>query len=63
MNTDTQPLENSEQENAEPRTRGRLQLVRCAGSTFLAYQDADGKWISYFERKELDDALEVLTGS
>ena len=36
-------------------------LVRCERSTCLAYYDAGGRWVSYFDRKELTDVLEVMS--
>ena len=63
MQTNTQTVEDGTQQRSDRATQGRLCLVRCANSTHLAYRDAEGKWISYFGRKDLDEVLEVLTGN
>jgi len=61
MNTDVQAENLSTTLNTSSRPPGGLALVRCERFTCLAFLNMDGKWISYFDRKEVPDVLEVMT--
>jgi hypothetical protein len=61
MNADVQPEPNGAHQDISPARTGRLMLVRCERSTCLAYYSAGGRWVSYFDRKELTDVLEVMS--
>ena len=61
MNIDFQTKTTDTNQDASSPPPGGLVLVRCAGFTCLAFRDADGRWISYFDRKEVTDVREVLT--
>ena len=61
MNIEIQTENSSPNQTTSSRPPGGLVLVRCEGFTCLAFRDGDGKWISYFDRKEVPNALEVMT--
>jgi hypothetical protein len=61
MNIDIQTESSTTNQTTSSRPPAGLALVRCEGFTCLAFRDADGRWISYFDRKEVTNVLEVMT--
>jgi hypothetical protein len=60
MNIDVRTEESNPSHATSSPPPAGLALVRCARVICLAFRDANGKWIRYFDRKELADTVEVL---